>query len=178
MNSSSMNSNSLIPFTAYVMALLSGVVAAEGKELKPISISSPDGTLTAVFRLTTNGEPRYLIQRDGWPVLGESRLGLIRDDADFSKGLRVESSSRTESVRDSYEILTTKRRLNTYRANRKVVHLRTATGQKLDVIFQVSNDGVAFRYFFPETSTNTHKLIEEVSSFQFSPGTKAWLQPI
>src|ERR1041385_3936080 len=173
-----MNSNLLTTSIVIMTALLSNIASADANESKPIAITSPDETLTAVFRLTTNGEPRYLILRDGWPVLAESGLGLVCDDADFSKGLRLDSSSRTESVRDHYEILTTKRRLNTYRANRKVFHLRTATGQKLDVIFQVSNDGVAFRYFFPETSTNTHKLIEEVSSFQFSPGTKAWLQPI
>ena len=46
------------------------------------------------------------------------------------------------------------------------------------MVFQVSNDGVAFRYLFPEQSGDVKKLKEEVSSFYFLPGTLAWLQPI
>jgi hypothetical protein len=141
-------------------------------------ISSPDGRLVAGFYLDTNGAPRYEIQFAGRPVLQASRLGLVREDADFSKGLRLVSQSWTTRVKDHYEILTAKRRLNTYLANRKIFHLRTATGEKLDIIFQVSNDGVAFRYLFPEKNTVTHRLVEEVSSYHFLPGTTAWMQPI
>ena len=141
-------------------------------------LASPDGRIAIDFHLNADGAPRYAIQLDAKPALQESRLGLVRDDADFSKGLRLVSASRTERVRDKYEILTAKRRLNDYRANRKVFHLQTAAGQKLDIIFQVSNDGVAFRYCFPETNAAIHRLTEEVSSFHFLPETRAWLQPM
>ncbi|HEY2760923.1 MAG TPA: glycoside hydrolase family 97 catalytic domain-containing protein, partial [Pirellulales bacterium] len=93
------------------------------------------------------------------------------------------SASPSEPVKDDYEILTTKRRQNHYRANRRVFHLETAAGKKLDVIFQVSNDGVAFRYFFPDDGKPVdipvlYKLKEETTTFHFLPGTKAWLQPM
>ena len=145
---------------------------------KPDSVASPDGRLVVDFRLNSAGAPRYAIRLAGQPVLQESRLGLVREDADFSRGLRLEGSSPTTSVNDRYEILTAKRRVNTYRANRREFHLQTAAGQRLDVIFQVSNDGVAFRYRFPGTDARTLRLQEEVSSFHFLPGTRAWLQPI
>jgi hypothetical protein len=74
-------------------------------------------------------------------------------------------------------MLTAKRRMNTYRATRRVFHLESAAG-KMDVVFQVSNDGVAFRYAFPDSSTEIRKLKEEVTSFHFLPGTTAWLQPM
>jgi hypothetical protein len=48
----------------------------------------------------------------------------------------------------------------------------------MDIIFQVSNDGVAFRYFFPEKSAVMHQITQEVSSFHFLPETRAWLQPM
>jgi hypothetical protein len=147
-------------------------------DAKPVSVASPDGRLVVDFRLTGAGEPRYAIRLAGQPVLQESRLGLVREDADFSQGLRLAGQSPTTEVRDRYEILTAKRRVNTYRANRKEFHLQTAAGQRLDVIFQVSNDGVAFRYGFPETNALTLRLKEEVSSFHFLPGTRAWLQPM
>ena len=116
-----------------------------------MQIASPDGRLAVDFRLDEAGAPRYAIRLDGKLVLQESRLGLVRDDTDFSRGLRLLSASGAVPVRDRYEILTAKRRLNDYRANRKVFRMQTAAGQKMDIIFQVSDDGVAFRYFFPET---------------------------
>ena len=153
-------------------------VAAPAKQSTEFRVASPHGRLGVDFRLNDTGAPRYTIQVDGQPVLAESRLGLVRDDADFSKGLHLLSASKTERVRDHYEILTAKRRVNDYRANRQVYHLETAAGAKMDIIFQVSDDGVAFRYYFPETNSAIHRLSEEISSFHFLPGTKAWLQPM
>lgn len=141
-------------------------------------IESPDRRLAVEFSLTDAGRPVYVIQRDGQPVLRESRLGLVRDDADFTRGLRLHGSSPVEPVRDRYEILTAKRRVNTYAANRRIFHLQTAAGRPMDIIFQVSNDGVAFRYFFPDSDATVRRLSAEASSFNFLPDTRAWLQPM
>lgn len=111
-------------------------------------------------------------------VLRESQLGLVRDDADFSKELALDSASVVEPVEDRYEILTAKRRLNEYHANRQVFHLTTTDGKKLDVIFQVSNGGVAFRYHFPETGMEKRSINNELSSFHFPLEAKAFLQPM
>ena len=142
------------------------------------AVASPDGRLKVDFRLDADGAPRYAIQRDGVPVLRDSRLGLVRDDADFSKGLILLAASRVEAVRDRYEILTAKRRVNFYRANRRVFRLRTASGQRMDILFQVSDDGVAFRYLFNGAGGEVRRLREEVSSFHLLPGARAWLQPM
>lgn len=142
------------------------------------AVKSPDGKLEADFTLNADGAPRYTVSQAGQLVLRESRLGLVRDDADFSKGLTLLGTSQTEPVVDRYEILTAKRRLNDYRANRQTFHLATADGKKMDVIFQVSNDGVAFRYFFPEISAEVRTLTADASSFHFPSDTKAWLQPM
>ena len=140
------------------------------------AVKSPDGKLEADFTLTADGAPRYTVSNAGQLVLRESRLGLVRDDADFSQGLTLLGTSPTDPVVDRYEILTSKRRLNDYRANRQVYHLATKDGKKMDVIFQVSNDGVAFRYFFPETSAEIRTLTADASSFHFLVDTKGWLQ--
>jgi hypothetical protein len=156
-------------------ALLAGnILHAQSPNL----VKSPDGRLAVEFKLNANGSPVYQIIRDSQPVLRESRLGLTRDDADFSQGLVLTGESKITKVSDRYEILTAKRRLNDYRANRKEFHLATADGKKMDIIFQVSDDGVAFRYFFPDAATNICSLKEEVSSFHFQPDAKAWLQPM
>lgn len=158
-------------------ALFAGAAGTASGQTASV-VGSPNGRLKVDFRLDAVGTPRYAVRLDGRPLLRESRLGLVRDDADFTRGLRLLSASRAEAVRDAYEILTAKRRANTYRANRRVFRLRTGAGQRVDIIFQVSDDGVAFRYFFPGSGSEVRRLKEEVSSFNFMPGTRAWLQPM
>lgn len=149
-----------------------------GGESLPASIASPDKRIAADFYLSADGSPRYAVRFDGRAVILDSKLGLVADDADFSKGLALAGESPVEPVEDRYEILTAKRRLNNYRANRQVFHLTAPGGQKMDLIFQVSNDGVAFRYFFPGAATESRSIKEEVSSFRLPPDAKAWLQPM
>jgi hypothetical protein len=158
--------------------LLISAVACTAAEPESTLVTSPDGHLVARFRLDSNGSPRYQIELDHAQILTESRLGLVRDDADFSRGLSLVSVSGPSTVKDDYTILTSKRRENSYRGIKRTIHLQTADKKKMDVIFQVSNDGVAFRYFFPGKGPVTNKISEEVSSFHFLPGTKAWLQPM
>ena len=163
-----------------LLAAVSAILAAASMDVAQCAetrITSPDGRIAVEVRLTDKGSPVYQIQRNGETVLRDSKLGLVRDDVDFSNGLKLASES-AEKVNDHYELLTAKRRLNTYAANRKTLRLETASGNPLDVIFQVSNDGVAFRYRFPEADPKVHKLKEELSSFHFLPETKAWLQPM
>ncbi len=161
-----------------IAVVLSCAAVGFPQERKPFRIASPDARVAVVFYLNDSGAPCYRIELNGKPVLRDSQLGLVRDDADFTKGLKLVSQSETTRVNDRYEILTAKRRDNQYVANRQVFHLQTGSGQKLDIFFQVSNDGVAFRYLFPETSSELHRLKEELSSFHMLPGTKAWLQPM
>lgn len=159
-------------------AVLALGLAATSPAPRPIQVASPDGHIVVRVVLDALGQPSYAIERDGRSVLEPSRLGLVRDDGDFSRGLRMTGSSAVGSVKDDYEVLTTKRRVNRYRANRRVIHFRVATGEPIDVTFQVSNDGVAFRYTFPDSSSTPHELREERTSFYLPQDAHAWIQPI
>ena len=155
-----------------------GLVAATSFAPPPIQVTSPDGHIAVRITVDTAGQPTYVIARDGRTVLQPSRLGLVRDDGDFSRGLRMIGGSAVESVSDDYEVLTAKRRVNRYRANRRVIHFRSVTGAPMNVTFQVSNDGVVFRYVFPDSSSTPHALREERTSFHMLPDARAWLQPM
>ncbi|MBE2213716.1 MAG: glycoside hydrolase family 97 catalytic domain-containing protein [Opitutaceae bacterium] len=142
-------------------------------------VTSPDGRLTVHLTLTKDGAPTYAVSRDGRPVLRPSRLGLVRDDADFSTGLRrAAPASEPRAIDERYELLTSKRRHNHYQANEVVVPLQSAGGARLDLCFRVSNDGVAFRYVFPEQSDRVHRLTRETTSFHLLPDSRAWVQPM
>src|SRR5262245_20732069 len=68
-------------------------------------------------------------------VLRDSQLGVLRDDADFTRGLDVTANYEKrlaviEKLDDRYELLTIKRRQNVYLANRGVVEVQTASGAR------------------------------------------------
>jgi alpha-glucosidase len=141
------------------------------------SVVSPDGRLRLDFQLSAGGAPRYAAFLSGVPVLDESKLGLVRDDADFTANLELVSISDAEPVADDYELLTSKRRLNHYTANRRLVDLKTARGLPMRIEFRVSDDGFAFRYIFPDRSDATRKIVSEATSFRLPAGSRGWLQP-
>ncbi|WP_460891478.1 glycoside hydrolase family 97 protein [Rufibacter soli] len=152
-------------------------VKSAGQE-KEYSLASPDKSVVVSFRLTPDQRAVYTVSRNGAKVLQDSKLGVVMEDADLTKGLTLASVSKEEKVEDRYEILTAKRKKNTYRANKCTFRLKNAQGRQIEVIFQVSNDGVAFRYFFPGQSTEKKKITQEVTSFKFAQNTKGWLQPM
>ncbi|MBN8650033.1 MAG: glycoside hydrolase family 97 catalytic domain-containing protein [Cytophagales bacterium] len=119
----------------------------------------------------------YAISYQGKPVLRDSKLGVIREDEDFSANLKVVKVSRPKIITDRYQILTAKKYDITYTATQRVIETITTSGKKMNIVFQVSNDGVAFRYEFPEQSAEVKKIKSEATSFHFFEGTRAWLQP-
>jgi len=164
----------------FVSALLCSCSILEISEFKPSEpkIESPNGMITVNFSMSDNEKPFYSVRYEDAVIMQNSQLGIIREDGDFSKSLSLESISDIETVKINYEMLQGKRRRCSYVGNRRVFHLTNSAGEKMDVIFQVSNDGVAFRYYFPGKSNDVKKIKQEISSFNFLSGTKAWIQPM
>ena len=140
------------------------------------SVSSPGGQINVEFTMNNNGQPNYKVRYNDTIVLNESSLGIIRKDADFSTGLSLASVSGTEKVNENYTMPAGKKNKYSYKANRKVYHLKNSDGEKMDVIFQVSDDGVAFRYAFPEKDTSVYNITAEKSGFAFPDGTITFIQ--
>jgi alpha-glucosidase len=166
--------NRRIVFIAILSLLFLNQLIAQ----KQISFTSPDKHIAVSFWLNDEGNAFYNITHLGEIVIKESKLGLEAQDADFVKGLKLLSESATVPVKDSYELFTGKKRMVTYKANQKIIHLQSKEGRKLDIIFQLSNDGVAFRYYFPERSEGVRVINEEITSFHFDTTTRAFLQPM
>lgn len=144
---------------------------------KSASITSPDGKIVVNVVQRKGSPPVYNITYAGKLVLQNSSLGIVREDADFSKELKWKSSSSQEQVKDSYRIATAKKSSVTYLANRRVISFLNKRNEMLNIIFQVSDDGVAFRYEFPGRSEDIKKVQQELTSFHFIEGSRAWLQP-
>jgi hypothetical protein len=145
---------------------------------QPIITSSPDGKLQVSFQISPQGRALYSITLADKVVLEPSQLGLVLNDGSFDEKLTLESATEPEKITDKYLMLLGKRRNCVYQANLRTFVLKNDKGEKIQVLFQVSNDGVAFRYALPEPSGKTCFVTQEKTAFAFAPTTVSWLQPI
>ena len=141
-------------------------------------ISSPDGKLIVEFQLDDAGKPLYSVRLGGKDVIRPSALGLVVGDASFAEKLTLEDASKAEKINDVYTMLTGKQKQCEYTATRRVFTLKNANDQTLRIIFQVSDDGVAFRYALPDASVKPISITEEKTAFAFAPTTVSWLHPM
>ncbi len=137
-------------------------------------IESPDKAVKVTFKLT-KGMPTYQISYLGKEVLAQSKMGLVLSGSDFSKDLSFSTIGKVQKVAQKYSLFYAKQRLNAVNANRVTISLTNTAKQPLQIVFQVANDGIGFQYLLPKIE-GTKNVNEEVTSFQFPAGTKAWLQ--
>ena len=125
------------------------------------SVSSPDGHLTAIVRLT-DGKLTYTVSRDDRTIVNESPLGLKLSAIDLTEGLElVETENGT--VDDAYWLPVGKR--SQYRDHCNTLSLLTQKENwQLNVLFRIYDDGFAFRYVIPKYGGHmTASLIDEAS---------------
>ena len=162
-------------FTLFVFSLF--VVYCNSQ--KAISVfENPAKTIKLEFKLNTENTPTYKIFHNNDMVIASSNLGVLREDTNFFNNLKLVKVTKTKRVTDSYSMLQGKRKNITYTANEYTVKLKNKTGNLIDIIFRLSDDGIAFRYYFPETSSEIKKITEEKTTYNFDVSTKAWLQPM
>ncbi|MFP9113340.1 glycoside hydrolase family 97 catalytic domain-containing protein [Flavobacterium sp. RHBU_3] len=142
------------------------------------TVTSPNGKLVTEIGVNKNNRAWYLVKKEGKVVIDTSAMGIIRKDAAFFENLKLVSATDNGKITDSYKMLQGKKTDITYTADQKVIHLENDKGEKMDVIFNVSDNGVAFRYAFPEASDDVKHITEEKTSFNFIKDAKAWLQPL
>src|ERR1700743_3736552 len=104
------------------------------------------------FMLDADGRPVYSVNYRQMPVIKPSHLGIkLLNDSNFDDHFQIIGTEKKEfdetwhpvwgevsNIRNHYEQLT--------------IHLKQQTGQKrlLDIVFRVFEDGVGFRYEFPQ----------------------------
>jgi hypothetical protein len=139
-------------------------------------VKSPDDHISVSCMMNGSGNLIYQVAVDDELVLENSQLGLVREDSDFFEGLSLASVSDVSEVEFEYEMIQGKQRHCHYKGNERTFHMLNAYGERMDVVFRVSNDGVAFQYVFPEQSTDVKKIVREISEFHFRPNTKTFIQ--
>lgn len=142
-------------------------------------IDSPDFKLQLVFSLE-NGQPAYSLNKNGKPVILNSKLGFELNnlpalDSDF-----VVLDKQIHTVEETWEQPWGEVRYIENHYTELKVFLREASGsqRKMNIIFRLFDDGLGFRYEFPEQEfLDQFQVTRELTEFQLPDTDTAWWIP-
>jgi len=141
------------------------------------TVVSPDGKLKLQLSLE-EGQPQYSVEYAGNTILEKSPLGIITNEGDFSTNLTF-TGHETSLVEKSYTQEKIKQSAVRYEANRLVCAFEDARQRGLKIVFQVSNNNVAFRYELPQWGERRACVVErEATGFKFPEFTTTFLSPM
>lgn len=142
------------------------------------SVESP-GKVLKVSLVLDGGTARYRVERLGDTVVEDSKLGFALRDGRLDRDFTLLGQQR-HSVDDTWEQPWGERRLTRNHYNELTVQLAETTGSKrrLDVVFRVYDDGLGFRYVFPEQPNLREAIIDdELTEFAIAQDSTAWWIP-
>ena len=168
-----------------VMAMAQGNVESNSDKWK--TAASPNGKVVVGFGID-NGRPYYTVQYGTKDVIKKSFLGLeLAKSKHASKGMEetnlMDGFEITETQKTSFDETwkpvwgETSKIRNHY--NEMLVHLLQPTNnRKIMVRFRIYDDGVGFRYEFPQQKELNYFVIkEEHTQFAMAGDHKAWWLP-
>ena len=141
-------------------------------------VTSPNGIVSIDFQLK-NGIPTYKVDYKDKPVIKESRLGLeLRDGKNLMDGfeqLNATTSTFDETWQPVWgEVKEIRNHYNELLAELK----QPSTDRYMNIRFRVYDDGVGFRYEFPQQKNLVYFVIkEEHSQFAMTGDHTAWWIP-
>ncbi len=178
-----LNRRALLSGTAAVSALpavaLAQDAAATGPQPGSATAASPEGVISVEVVADKDGFVSWAVSRLGKPVVAPSRMGFLLTDArKLERAFGILSQTVT-SYDDTWEQPWGERRFirNRYTELRIELQERWGLMRRMDVVFRLYEDGLGFRYEFPEQAElKTVNVGAELTEFDVAdPGTAWWL---
>lgn len=179
-------------FKVLIVLLLCSVMAmaqgeSEGNSNKWETVASPNGKVVVRFGID-NGRPYYTVQYGTKDVIKKSFLGLeLAKDKHASKGMKE------TSLMDGFELMQTIKtshddtwkpvwgetdEIRNHYNEMTVSLLQAKSNRNIKMCFRVYDDGVGFRYEFPQQKDLNYFIIkEEHTQFAMAGDHKAWWLP-
>ena len=135
-------------------------------------ITSPDGTIAVQLSLDA-GALTYQVTRAGREILEPSPLGLETSLGSFATGLKADGAA-TAKLDERYTLPHGKVRDVHYVANELTARFTNASGDRLEVVFRVSDRDVAFAYRLSGKDRRRVTIQREATGFNFPASATAF----
>ncbi len=126
-------------------------------------LKSPDGNFTMAFTLQQGGVPSYTLNYKGKAVVKPSKLGLeLKDDKKSLLSDFTVAGTKNTTFNETWtpvwgEVKTIRNHYN----EMEVSLNQKGTNRKMVIRFRLFNDGLGFRYEFPQQKDLTYFVIKE-----------------
>lgn len=154
-----------------ILCMAYAIAGASVYELK-----SPNGE-TCVKISDEGGAPSYSITHKGKTFLADSPLGMKTNIGDYTTDLSM-SCPKERTVSDSYSLPNIKKSEVRYDASEITIPFSRNGTPVFDLIMQVSDNNVAYRYrLLPQDETLCCVVESEATGFNMPEGTRTFLCP-
>lgn len=160
-----------IIFLLLFISLLNTTVSAQ-------TIFSPDKNLSLTFRLK-DSVPAYELTYKNIPVINESKLGLsIAHAPSLLNGFAIQSEQQSTRNENWNPVLGEVKTINNHYNELAVTLYQPSSDRRIIIRFRMFDDGLGFRYEFPQQQTLNYFVIkEEETQFALPGDHKAWWIP-
>lgn len=142
-------------------------------------LKSPDNQLQMIFELNQSGKPSYQLKYKNKTVVQSSSLGLmLKNNEALVDGFEV-INSKTTSFSNKWKPVLGEEKEILDQHNQLVVELlQKTTGRKMNLVFRLFNEGLAFRYEIPtQEKLNYFVISDEATQFSLTGDHKAFWIP-
>ena len=142
------------------------------------AVSSPDGSIRVEVG-AEDGKLFYTVNKNDKVILGKSFLGFVLKDSDFDKNLDI-TNIKTTSFEETWDQVWGEETSVVNKYNQLAVDVAEKDGLKrrFTVVFRVFDDGVGFRYEFPEQENlKDFVIMDELTEFALADSHKSWSIP-
>ena len=162
-----------VRFVILVSLVINGVTVSNAGNVK---VSSPDGAVTVIVGVK-NHQSFYMVNYHDKTLVTPSHLGYLLNDGELgakTKMGKVMRSQKDEIWTQPWGENDTTR--NHY--NELTVNFREHTGQSMQVVFRVFNDGFGFRYILPDDRHGKEfQIMDELTEMTLAHDAQAWSIP-
>ncbi len=169
-------------FLGFAALALSGCANAPTKQSalafsgETIELASPDKNINVTFGLSADSVPMYQLAYGDRIVVKPSRLGIIvKDGVSFDRGFAI-ANQKTSTFDETWTPVWGEESEIRNNYNELIVTLdQPSTDRQIGLTFRVFNDGLGFRYDFPDQKKLTYfTVMDELTEFAMTGNHTAW----
>nr|WP_321484933.1 glycoside hydrolase family 97 protein [uncultured Draconibacterium sp.] len=139
-----------------IFVLAVGTLFSQAEE-----ITSPNGKMKLTFELS-NGTPVYQLQLEDKTIIKPSKLGLeLKDAKPLLSGFTLADSQTTTFDETWKPVWGEQSEIRNHYNELAVTLNQSATNRKMIIRFRVFNDGLGFRYEFPEQDNLIYFVVKD-----------------
>lgn len=162
-----------VRFVILVSLVMNGVTKSNAGNVK---VTSPDGAVTVTVGVK-NQQPFYMVNYEGKAVVAPSHLGYLLNNGELGAKTKMGKVARSQKD-EIWNQPWGENDITHNHYNELMVNFREQSGQPMQVVFRVYNDGFGFRYILPDYNKGKEfQIMDELTEMTLAHDAKAWSIP-